>query len=395
MPRPGIEDAHAITHPVCPVCRSPLVPVRDRFVDRLLNVFIPSRRYRCEGRHASDATEDCGWVGNFPNRNLSGDEPPHTAFGDMSFGDMAQITLNAIGDAVLVVNLQGTVIYLNAVAETLTGWPSGRALGSTVEKVFSIVDGTTRQKTVSPSERAIDEGRIVELELGSVLIRRDGTDLSIEDSAAPIVNRLGNIVGAVIVFHDARESHLMTEKMSHMAHHDCLTDLPNRMMLMENLTQAIGMAGRNGKLVALLFMDLDHFKRINDSHGHAVGDHLLQEVAADITSCVRETDTVSRIGGDEFVVLLTQIEAIRDAVQIAEHLLSKFARPRIIDGRELQISLSIGISCFPKNGLDAATLIHNADSAMYAAKGDGRNNYRVSLTAETGARAPVRQSAWG
>lgn len=297
-------------------------------------------------------------------------------FGDVSFEDMAQITLDAIGDAVLVVDPKGKVVYLNKVAETMTGWSSESALGRPVEEVFFIIDGTSRQRAASPSQRAISEGRIVELALGSVLIRRDGTGMAIEDSAAPIPNRLGKVAGAVIVFHDARQSRLEMLKMSHLAQHDFLTGLPNRVVLMDRLTQAIGMANRHHKQIALLFLDLDHFKQINDSFGHAVGDQLLQEVAADIVACVRTTDTISRHGGDEFVILLTEIEEIQDPAQVAEKLLARFALPRIIDGHELQITLSIGISVYPENGLDADTLMRNADTAMYNTKESSQNSYQ-------------------
>ncbi|MDO8862097.1 diguanylate cyclase [Haliea sp. E1-2-M8] len=303
-------------------------------------------------------------------------EPATDALGDVSFEDMAQITLDAIGDAVLVVDPKGTIIYLNKVAETLTGWSSQLAVGRPVEEVFCIVDGTSREPRISPSQRAISQNQIVELALGSVLIRRDGTDLEIEDSAAPIRNRKGKLAGAVIVFHDARQSISVMKKMSHLAQHDSLTCLPNRVLLMERLTQAMGMANRHGKQLALLFLDLDYFKQINDAYGHAIGDQLLREVAEDILSCVRTTDTVSRHGGDEFVILLTEIEEMRDSAHVAEKLLAKFALPRIIDGHEVQVSLSIGISVYPDNGLDADTLMQNADNAMYSAKEKGRNGYQ-------------------
>lgn len=146
------------------------------------------------------------------------------------------------------------------------------------------------------------------------------------------------------------------------------------MLLTERLTQAIGMADRHRKQLALLFLDLDYFKQINDSYGNGVGDHLLQEVAAEVEACVRGTDTVSRHGGDEFVILLTEIEERQDAIHVAEKLLAQFAMPRIIDGHELQVNLSIGISVYPENGADAQTLMHNADTAMYTTKGNGKNS---------------------
>lgn len=301
---------------------------------------------------------------------------PSSAFTEFSFEDMAQITLDAIGDGVLVVDPKGQVLYLNQVAEKLTGWLHAEALGRPVESVFNIIDGDTREQIASPSQQAISEDRTVELALGSVLISRDGTGIEIEDSAAPICNSHGKVAGAVIVFHDARQSEFEVEKMSHLAQHDSLTGLPNRVLLMERLTQAIGMAKRQHKQLALLFLDLDHFKPINDSLGHAAGDLLLQDVADDIVACVRTTDTVSRHGGDEFVILLTQIEEINDSAQVAEKLLARFAQPRIINGQKVQVSLSIGISVYPENGLDAETLMQNADTAMYTAKENGRNAYQ-------------------
>lgn len=404
------------TRLVCPLCSSPLIRIRRRFSDRLLSLIAPVQRYRCSARKEDLS---CTWEGiilaqpgdktghthsskskvsatsdrdqpqarkmNDPvTRDKSTRDPtqrsrsPIAAFGDLSFEDMAQITLDAIGDAVLVVNPQGEVIYINRVAEKLAGWPRETALGQPIEKVFNIVDGKTRQRAKSPSERAIKEERIVELTLGSVLIRYDGTSIAIEDSAAPIYNRRGQVAGAVIVFHDARQSEFEVQKMSHLAQHDDLTGLPNRVLLRERLTQAIGMAKRHHKQVALLFLDLDFFKQINDSFGHSVGDRLLKEVATDILDCVRTTDTVSRHGGDEFVVLLTEIEHVGDSTQVAEKLLARFARPRIVDGHELKLTLSIGISVYPENGLDADTLLNSADASMYTTKKNGRNNYQVS-----------------
>ncbi|TGN40217.1 diguanylate cyclase domain-containing protein [Marinobacter confluentis] len=296
--------------------------------------------------------------------------------GNISFEDMALITLDAISDAVMVVDPDGKLIYLNKVAEKMTGWPRAEALGRYVEQVFFIFDGATRERAPNPAQRAIEENQIVELALGRILVRRDGKVVAIEDSAAPIIDRNGRATGAVIVFHDARQSGAAIQEMSYRAQHDFLTGLPNRMCLMERLTHAIGMANRHNKKIAVLFLDMDDFKMINDTHGHAVGDHLLQEVSTELQSCVRTTDTVSRHGGDEFVILLTEIEERQDAAQIAEKVLARFASPRTIDGIELQVALSIGIAVYPENGTDADTMMRNADVAMYATKANGRNSYQ-------------------
>ncbi|WP_211364173.1 putative bifunctional diguanylate cyclase/phosphodiesterase [Propionivibrio limicola] len=168
----------------------------------------------------------------------------------------------------------------------------------------------------------------------------------------------------------------MALKMEHFAQHDFLTGLPNRMLLTERLSQAIGLANRHRKQVALLFLDLDFFKNINDSLGHAVGDQLLQSVANRLSANVRATDTVCRQGGDEFVILLAEIERPEDAALIAEKLLAAFVAPHLVGGQEIHVTLSIGISVFPDDGNTVDTVMQNADTAMYHAKSDGRNNYQ-------------------
>jgi diguanylate cyclase (GGDEF)-like protein/PAS domain S-box-containing protein len=303
--------------------------------------------------------------------------------------ERAQVTLNSIGDAVLTTNLPGNVTYMNVVAEAMTGWTREQALGRPLAEVFMIVDGVSREPAPNPALRAIRENRTVGLARDSVLVRRDGGEASIEDSAAPIHNRQGEVTGAVIVFHDVSESRAMASKMAHQAQHDFLTGLPNRALLTERLARAIGQAERHRKMVGLLFIDLDYFKHINDSLGHAVGDLLLQNVAERLMLCVRGTDTVCRQGGDEFVILLAEIEQPRDAAPIAEKLLSIFATPSVIGGHELHVTPSIGISIYPDDGKDVDSLMKNADTAMYFAKASGRNNYQF-FTDEMNTRAVHR-----
>ncbi|UCV24601.1 EAL domain-containing protein [Ferribacterium limneticum] len=295
--------------------------------------------------------------------------------------ERAQVTLNSIGDAVLTTNLPGNVTYLNQVAEMMTGWSCQNAIGRPLSEVFRIVDGTTREVAPNPAQRAISENRTVGLAADSILLRRDGFESAIEDSAAPIHNRDGQVAGAVIVFHDVSESRAMALKMAHLAQHDFLTGLPNRVLLTERLSRAIGQARRHSKRVAMMFIDLDYFKHINDSLGHAVGDLLLQMVAERLKLCVRDTDTVCRQGGDEFVILLTEIEQAPDAAPVAEKILAAFAEPCLICGNELHVTLSIGISIYPDDGQDADDVMKNADTAMYHAKANGRNNYQF-FTAE-------------
>ena len=308
--------------------------------------------------------------------------------------ERAQVTLNSIGDAVLTTNLPGNVTYLNLVAEMMTGWSRENAIGRPLSEVFRIVDGTTREAAPNPAQRAILENRTVGLAADSILLRRDGVESAIEDSAAPIHNRDGQVAGAVIVFHDVSESRAMALKMAHLAQHDFLTGLPNRALLTERLSRAIGQARRHSKRVGLMFLDLDYFKHINDSLGHAVGDQLLQVVAERLMLCIRDTDTVCRQGGDEFVILLAEIEQTRDAAPIAEKLLAAFNEPCLIAGHELHVSLSIGISIYPDDGMDADAVMKNADTAMYHAKANGRNNYQF-FTTEMNTRAVRRLSIEG
>ena len=191
----------------------------------------------------------------------------------------AEVTLNSIGDAVLSTDVQGNVTYLNPVAERMTGWPRQEALGRPLAEVFQIIDATTREPARNPMDQAIQLDRIVGLTPNCLLVRRDGLETPIEDSASPIHDRGGQVIGAVIVFKDVSEARAMSLQAVHLAQHDFLTDLPNRMLLNDRLTQAIALARRHGHRLAVLFLDLDRFKHVNDSLGHVIGDTLLQSVA--------------------------------------------------------------------------------------------------------------------
>ena len=179
--------------------------------------------------------------------------------------------------------------------------------------------------------------------------------------------------------------------MTHMAEHDFLTGLPNRSLLTDRLAQAIALAQRHGKKVALMYLDVDNFKHINDSLGHAIGDLLLQSVAQRLLTCVRLSDTVSRQGGDEFVVMLPEAEVALDAAHTAKKLIAAVAKPHLVADHQLHVTLSIGISLYPDDGKDVETVLRNADIAMYQAKKSGRNNYKL-FTPEMNVRAIARQS---
>jgi diguanylate cyclase (GGDEF)-like protein len=182
-----------------------------------------------------------------------------------------------------------------------------------------------------------------------------------------------------------------TRQMAHLAEHDFLTGLPIRILLADRLAQAITLAQRHGNKVALIYLDLDHFKHINDSLGHEVGDKLLQSVARRLQACVRHSDTVSRHGGDEFVVLLPEVDDVQGAVLIAEKLIETMVEPHLIGSHRLNITLSIGISLYPDAGKDAEEVIRNADTAMYYAKKSGRNKY-MTFTPDMNIRTDWRHA---
>lgn len=305
--------------------------------------------------------------------------------------DRAEVTLNSIGDAVISTDMSGRVTYLNAVAERMTGWGRDEARGRPFVEVFRIVDATTRETARNPMELAVQLNKTVGLTSNCVLIRRDGLESGIEDSAAPIHDRHGHVTGAVMVFHDVSVARALSLQVSHLAQHDVLTDLPNRTLLNDRLTQAIELARRRGTRLAVLFLDLDRFKHVNDSLGHVIGDTLLQSMAERLVACVRRSDTVSRQGGDEFVLLLSEIAHANDAAAAAHKMLTAVAAPVEIARHGLCVTASIGIGMYPDDGSDAETLIKGADTAMYHAKENGRNNYQF-FTPDMSARAVERQS---
>lgn len=288
----------------------------------------------------------------------------------------AEVTLNSISDAVIGTDLAGNVDYLNIAAETMTGWSREEARGHPIDKVMRIIDGETRKPKPNPVDLVLQHNKSIALTAGTILIHRDGHEAVIEDSVAPIHDWDGKNTGAVIVFHDSTAAYALALKMAHLAQHDFLTNLPNRALLNDRLAQAIALVKRRGTHLAVFYLDLDNFKHINDSLGHSTGDKLLQSVANRLRACVRASDTVSRQGGDEFVVMMIEDRLTENAAQIADKIASALAAPHTIGTHELHITASIGISIYPADGQDTETLLKNADSAMYNAKQKGRNNYQ-------------------
>jgi diguanylate cyclase (GGDEF)-like protein/PAS domain S-box-containing protein len=305
--------------------------------------------------------------------------------------ELAQATLKCIGDALACTDTAGRITFMNYVAEAMTGWLFPEAVGRPMAEVFRILDATTRAVVSTPGD--IEGGHSNDLFLSSnfVLIRRDGIEIQIENSIAPIRDRDGYATGAVIILRDVTKAHAMTRQMTHSAQHDFLTGLPNRGLLSDRIGQAIAFAARHQAQVAVLFLDLDGFKHINDSLGHPIGDKLLQSIAGRLENCVRAADTVSRQGGDEFIVLLSELQVPGDSSIACKRILQALEEVHPIDAHSLHVTASIGVSVYPHDGEDAETLIKNADTAMYQAKENGRQNYQF-FTPAMNVRAVERQS---
>jgi diguanylate cyclase (GGDEF)-like protein/PAS domain S-box-containing protein len=308
--------------------------------------------------------------------------------------EVANLTLDSIGEAVLRADSLGKVTYLNRVAEKVTGWSREEARGRPVAEVLRLIDDARRAALDTSLGAATPEGEAPSSTASGtncILVRRDGLEVGIERKTTLIREHGESVTGAIVAFRDVSAERARSLEMSHLAQHDALTDLPNRVLFNDRLTQAISLAERQGKQLAVMFVDLDHFKKINDSLGHDVGDKLLQSVAGRLKACVRRSDTISRLGGDEFVVLLSQVEHAEDAAISAQKALRALTAPHTIDGKSLDVNVSIGVSTYPNDGKDAESLLNRADNALYEAKQRGRNNYQF-FRHEMHARLADRQS---
>jgi diguanylate cyclase (GGDEF)-like protein len=253
------------------------------------------------------------------------------------------------------------------------------------------MDASTGKGAPNPLIRAVGQNSPAQLPVNCILTRPDGHEVFIEDSVAPIRDPNGIAAGSVLVFRDVTAARAQAAQIAHLAEHDSLTGLPNRLLLNDRIGQAIAGASRAKSAIALLFIDLDGFKHINDSLGHTIGDKLLQSVAKRLRECVRTPDTVSRQGGDEFIVLLQDADQLEDLSVVARRVLKAVEEIHSIDHHDTCITASIGISIYPEDGLDAETLIRNADTAMYEAKQNGRHGCRF-FKAEMNFRVAERQS---
>ncbi len=286
------------------------------------------------------------------------------------FFRLAAAVFEVIDDGIVVTDAENAIIAVNPAFERVTGYAAGEVIGRNPRILSS--GRHTPAFYAEMWETLLTTGRWH----GEVWNRRKSGELYVQRLTLSVIRgRDGRIVNHVGVFNDITEAKQLAETASYRAHHDVLTGLPNRILFADRLTQALAMALRENRRLALLFVDLDGFKEINDQFGHVTGDCVLEAVAARMLQSVRDSDTVSRFGGDEFVILLPDIRQTSDAQVAAEKVLIALTEPIDLDCGPVTIGASIGIAVFPANGTTAEALLRNADAAMYAAKRGGKNRY--------------------
>ncbi|MGB5245272.1 MAG: EAL domain-containing protein [Woeseia sp.] len=287
--------------------------------------------------------------------------------------ESAQITLRSIGDGVITTNAENLVEYINPIAEELTGWKVDDANGRPVDEVFRGFHEETCEPLENPLAVSMRRNRPIKSVRPTLLIRRDGNELYIESTASPIRNGRGDVTGGVLVFHDVSESRELNRRLSYHASHDILTGLVNRREFENRLERALKSARARETSYALLYLDLDQFKIVNDSCGHNAGDQLLGQLGALLKSKIRWRDTLARLGGDEFGVLLESC-SLEEAMQTAEVLRVTIGEFKFMwDDRSFRLGVSIGVVPITSENEDVASLLSAADSACAAAKEAGRN----------------------
>jgi diguanylate cyclase (GGDEF)-like protein/PAS domain S-box-containing protein len=305
--------------------------------------------------------------------------------------ELLRVTLQSIADAVITTDAAGHVSWLNPAAERLTGWASAEAHGRPLAQVFQLVNevsGELRGEPSLPNPGRAPAGR------KSVLIARSGAEYGVEDAASPIRNDRGEVLGEVVVFRDVTEQRRLSGEMRYRATHDALTGLVNRMEFESRLHRTFQRAQGEGTEHALLYVDLDQFKLVNDSCGHAVGDQLLVAVAGLLTDCVRSRDTLARLGGDEFAIILEHCQ-LDPAGRVAQKICDRMDDFRFAyDGRRFRIGASIGLVPIDRRWTDAAAILQAADASCYAAKEAGRNRVYTWFETDEAVRERKGEMQW-
>ncbi len=287
--------------------------------------------------------------------------------------ERVEVMLRSIMDAVIATDTEGRIQYVNPTAERVTGWTQAETQGRLLNEIFPCLD-EYNGNLLDPLAGCL-EGRALGPQ-DALLFHRDGRPLPVERTAAPIRGPGGDVTGMVLVFRDITEKRVLTERLAHQATHDPLTQLPNRLLYGRRLERAISEAREHHARVALLFLDLDGFKGINDSLGHGTGDQVLRGVAQRLRRAMRASDTLARLGGDEFAIVLPGLARRHEVVPVIQKIMAIFEEPILDSPMEIFLGGSIGIAIFPDDGEDAQALSRSADAAMYEAKAAGKNTYR-------------------
>lgn len=293
-----------------------------------------------------------------------------------------RLTLASIGDAVLCTDAQARVTYLNPVAERMTGWQAFDAAGRHIDEVAPLQVQGSPAAVPSPLCQALAQVRSLGPTRGVVLLRGDSQRFDVEESASPITDLRGQVSGGVMVLHDITESVAMAARMAHLAQYDALTDLPNRVLLQDRARQGLASARRQGRSLAVVYLDLDGFKQVNDLRGHDAGDQLLVEFAQRLRAAVRASDTVSRQGGDEFIALLDGPADAAHVALVARKMLAICQSPFELDAGTECVGVSGGIALYPQHGQNFEELSRHADAALYAAKRSGRGRFCLYTSAQ-------------
>jgi diguanylate cyclase (GGDEF)-like protein/PAS domain S-box-containing protein len=305
-----------------------------------------------------------------------------------------RVTLRSIGDGVITTDREGKVEFLNPVAEALTGWPAEEARGRSIEQVFHVVSEDSHRSIENPVAISLAQERAVGLPDRSLLIARDGNEFGIEDSTAPIRDLQGNSLGAVVVFHDVTAQRRMATEIHFRASHDPLTGLLNRMEFEERLTRTLARVKEGASDMALLYIDLDQFKLVNDACGHSVGDHLLRQIGGALQRCIRDRDTLARLGGDEFGVILEHCP-VEQAHRVAQQICDRIEEFRFVhDQRRFRLGVSVGLVSIDAHWPSEAELLQAADACCYAAKEAGRNRVHAWLETDHTLTSHAGETHW-
>ena len=332
----------------------------------------------CEEAHIAPVFDESGTITRYVAVKLDISERKWTQEELRLSEERHRLLADNASDVIWTMDIEGHFTYVSPSVEKLRGYTAAEVMQQSLNEVLTPESAVIVLEELGRAFEAVRTGsKFPEFRGELEQPCKDGSTVWTEVTTSGIYNEAGEFVGILGVTRDISERRKAEDQITHLAQHDTLTDLPNRALFSDRLQQALARARRDGVRLALMFLDLDRFKPINDTYGHAMGDLLLQEAAQRMQECIRASDTVGRIGGDEFVVLLPKLDGESVALLVAEKLRFALAEPFVLGGHALNISASIGIAMYPEHGLDERELYHSADLAMYCAKQNGRNTVLV------------------